>query len=270
MSVRKEPNISVIMGTLYTKKDVGLLKRAIDSILNQTYKDFEFLICDDGSNNEAKVFLEKTALEDNRIKLVRNQNKSIDLASKLNLCLIVSKGKFIARMDDDDWSRPDRLEKEINFLINNQEIAFVGSNVCLIQNGIKIGERYFPRRPNVEDFYMVQPYIHSTLLFRSSIFRIIQGYSEDKDCVLCEDFDLLLRIYEKGLFGANIQETLLDYTIPTTAKGKRKMSHRINETKTRFRRFKALNRLPKALPFVIKPVIVGLIPDKMLKTIKRR
>ena len=259
--------VSVIMGTLYKRKDISLLKRAVESILNQSFSDFEFLICDSGSSVSAMAYLENLA--DYRIKLVRRDD-CLDLASKLNLCLKAAKGRYIARMDDDDWSHPDRLAKEVAFLRDNSDISFTGCNVSLIQGGKKIGQRNLPERPEVEDFYMTQPYIHPALMFRREALETVNGYSENKDCILCEDYDLLLRLYGAGYTGANIRECLLDYMVSSDPKGGRKMGHRINEMKTRYRRFTELGRLPKALPYVIKPVAVGLVPGYLLRALKKR
>jgi len=264
-----KPLISVAMGTLYTRGDLSPLKRAVDSILAQSYQNFEFLICDDGSSGPAKRYLEGIAQCEARVKLVRKAG-CLNLASKLNLCLGAAKGAYIARMDDDDYSRPDRFEKQLFFLFQNQEIAFAGCNVALIRNGEKVGERKLPAFPTVEDFYFVQPYIHPALMFRREALAAVKGYFEKKSCVLCEDYDLLLRLYAKGYRGANLQETLLDYTVPATAKGNRKMSHRWNEAATRYERFKDLGLLPGALLYVVKPLAVGLLPEKMLKSLKDR
>lgn len=257
--------VSVIMGTRYTKADLAPLQRAVGSILAQSFADIEFLICDDGSTDDARAYLE--SLPDKRVRLVRKDG-CLDLASKLNLCLAHSKGRYIARMDDDDWSRPDRLEKEAAFLAAHQDIAFVGCNAALIRNGQKIGERRLPERPEVRDFYMTQPYIHPTLVFRSEALKAVGGYSESKSCVLCEDYDLLLRLYKQGYVGANLQQLLFDYTLPATARGNRTMAHRWNETVTRWKRFRELDQFPAALPFVLKPLAVGLLPEPVLQRIK--
>ena len=96
-----EPLISVIMGVYYRKADTVFLKRSVQSILDQTYNNFEFLICDDGSSQEALTTLERLVRQDSRIKLVRGIQRT-DLASKLNACLNRSNGVYIARMDDFD------------------------------------------------------------------------------------------------------------------------------------------------------------------------
>lgn len=262
-----EPLISVLMGVRYIRDDLFFLKRAVASVTTQTYRRIELLICDDGSTLGAVEYLAEAAREDLRIRLIRKPG-CLDLASKLNLCLTAAKGAYIARMDDDDCSRSDRLEKQVSFLIENKDIAFVGCNVDLYRNGGKVGSWVFPERPMIRDFYMHQPYIHPTLMFRREALEVVRGYSEDCRQVLCEDYDLLLRLYAEGYQGANLQEILFDYTLPATAKGSRRMGHRWNETVTRWRRFKELGVLPGALPWVVKPLAVGLLPESLLKGLK--
>lgn len=262
------PKISVIMGILYRDRHLDKLKRSVYSIINQTFGDFELLICDNGSTSKAQDFLTELSDIDKRIRLIRSEERAI-LAAKLNACLKKAKGEYIARMDDDDYSMPDRFQKQYDLLKKRPDIAFVGCNVYLSCNGLGIREQKFPEFPEISDFYITQPFIHPTLLFRKKILNEIQGYSEDHSKELCEDYDLLLRLYEKGYRGINLQESLLEYTIPVDGKGNRKLHHRWNETITRWEHFKKLNQFPKALPFVMKPIITGLLPEPFLKKIKR-
>ncbi len=264
-----EPLVSVIMGVRYRRKDLSLLERSVQSILDQTLGDFEFLICEWDSTKEAKARIERFAVEDKRIRMIEG-NGADTLAAKLNRCLKQAKGRYIARMDDDDYSHADRLEKQLSFLLQNEEAAFVGCNVTLIQNGQRAGQRMLPSHPTVEDFYFTQPYIHPSLLFRREVPAAVGGYSEDKRQILCEDYDLLLRLYAKGYQGVNLQEPLLDYTVSANVKETRKMRHRLNETRTRYERFKELGRLPEALPWVVKPIVVGLLPEGLLKGLKAK
>ena len=262
------PLISVLMGTLYIRKNLDILKRSLESILSQTLSSFEFIICDDGSSNEAKELLNKYAKQDNRIRVIRVGNL-IKLAPKLNSCLKEARGIYIARMDDDDYSHPKRFEKQAAILESERKISFVGCNVNLIQVGKTVGFRSFPTYPKVRDFYITQPYIHPALMFRKSVLLNVSGYSENKYQVLCEDYDLLLRLYAAGYIGTNLQEALLDYSIPEKAKGNRRMIHRWNEVITRWSRFRQLGLLPGALPYVIKPLVVGLLPEVFLSGIKK-
>lgn len=261
------PTISVLMGVYYRSNDIALLKRSVTSILSQTFSSFELLICDDGSTSDALSFLDALAHADSRIRLIR-RGDLLALPAKLNACLAEAKGDWIARMDDDDYSHPKRFERQLEYLASHSRIAFVGCCVGLYQGGEKVGDRFLPKYPQAKDFYMVQPYIHPALMFRREALEAVEGYSEDKHCLLCEDYDLLLRLYAAGYKGANLQEILFDYTVPATARGSRRMSHRWNEAVTRYRRFRQLGVLPRALPYVVKPLAVGLLPETMLKTLK--
>lgn len=264
----KQPLISVLMGVYYRRPDVGWLVRSVNSILQQSVANFEVLVCDDGSNETACAFLEETARQDKRVKLVRPGNAFV-LAAKLNRCLAEAKGQWIARMDDDDYAYPERFAKQLAYLRQNQDIAFVGCNVNLICDCKVVGRRNFVEQPQVKDFYFKQPFVHPGLLFRREALEAVDGYSEYKRQILCEDYDLLLRLYKAGYKGANLQEVLLDYTISTTARGSRKMKHRWNEAVTRYGRFKELGVLPGAFPYVVKPLAVGLLPEFILKKLKK-
>ena len=263
------PLISVIMGVFYRSPDTAALERSVTSILKQTYENLEFLICDDGSSEEAVSLLDQKATEDHRTILVR-PGTAFALPRKLNFCLQTARGSLIARMDDDDFSHPERLAQQLKFLNRHPETAFVGCNAALIRDGTVTGQRLLPEFPTVQDFYMVQPYIHPTLLFRREALDAVGGYSEEKHCLLCEDYDLLLRSYAAGYTGANLQQVLFDYTVPATAKGNRRMNHRWNETATRYRRFRQLGLLPGAWPYVVKPLAVGALPEPVLRMIKMR
>ena len=265
----KQPLISVIMGVYYRKESVALLRRAVQSILDQSYPNFEFLICDDGSNQGALETLNQFAEQDDRIRLVRGIQR-MDLAAKLNACLRLAKGTYIARMDDDDWSAPERFEKQLRALDGNKEVSFLGCNVLLCRNGQVYGERVLPELPKVENFYMTQPFVHPTIIFRKDALLSVGGYSEGKRQFLCEDYDLLLRLYAAGYCGMNLQENLLTYTVSASAKANRRMSHRWNEAVTRFCRFRDLKVLPWAFPYVVKPLVIGIMPEFLLSLIKDR
>ena len=109
-----EKKISVIMG-IYNSRSKEILKKALESILKQTYENFELIICDDGSTNECINWAKEICENDTRVKFIKNE-KNKGLAFTLNHCLSVASGEYIARMDDDDISHTDRFEKQIKFL----------------------------------------------------------------------------------------------------------------------------------------------------------
>lgn len=261
------PLISVIMGVYHTFSDTEDLYRSVRSVQNQTCSDFEFLICDDGSHGATVQLLDRMAAEDPRIRLVRN-GKAFSLPQKLNLCLACAKGKYVARQDDDDVSQKMRFEKQVSYLARYKETAFVGCNAKEFRDRKICGKRRFPPSPSKEDFLFKMPFLHPTLMFRKSALTTVNGYDESKWTILCEDYDLLLRLYEKQYYGANLQEYLFFYQVSDQDFKKRKYRHRINEALTRYKRFQALGMLPNAFPFVIKPLAVGLLPHKILRIIK--
>lgn len=266
-NVTAPPLISVIMGVYHPSDDTEDLFRSVRSILDQTCSDFEFLICDDGSGRAVVQLLDGLARTEKRIRLVRSGN-AFTLPQKLNLCLAHAKGEYIARQDDDDLSQKTRFEKQIRYLAEHKDAAFVGCNAKEFRNRKLCGERRFPPHPEKEDFLFKMPFLHPTLMFRKSVLDEVGGYDESQYTVLCEDYDLLLKLYEKGHSGSNLQESLFFYQVTDRDYKKRRYRHRINEAVTRYRHFRKLGMLPAAWPFVVKPLAVGLIPHRALRLLK--
>lgn len=263
------PKVSVLMGVYFTGENTQDLENSVKSILSQTYTDFEFLIHDEGSNAAAEALLDQLAAADSRILLVRGDGART-LPEKLNRCLKKASGVYLARQDADDLSLENRLEKQVAFLDAHPEFAFVGSNVSLFFAGNVYGERCFPPEPTKEDFRFSMPFIHPALLLRKSAVQAVGGYSLSKWAVLCEDYDLLLRMYAQNNRGYNLQEKLFCYQVGPLDYQKRKYRHRINEAVTRFARFRQLGMLPGAFPYVVKPLVVGLLPYSWVNTWKQR
>lgn len=263
------PKISVIMG-VYNCKSYGSLKKSVDSIINQTFKDWEFIICNDGSTNNTLKMLNEMEALDERIKIV-SYKKNRGLAYALNYCIKHSTGDFIARQDDnDDISTPERLEKEIEFLNENLEYDFVASN-CLIfdENGIYDGLKH---REIIKknDFLWNSPFIHPTVMFRRKALKLVGGYRIAKETKRCEDYDLFMRMYARGLKGYNIQENLYHYKVVINKNKKyRPMKDRIDEAIVRYKGFKAMGILIIGIPFIIKPLLIGLIPARLFAYIKK-
>ena len=119
------PKVSVIMGTYNGEQT---LDTAIQSICNQTFTDWEFIICDDCSTDRTWEIISQWEKKDSRIKGIRN-SKNMKIAASSNRCIALAKGKYIAKMDDDDVSYPERLEKEVRFLDEHSDFDFVSSLV---------------------------------------------------------------------------------------------------------------------------------------------
>lgn len=259
--------VSVIMGIYKMVNKESIVKLAIDSILNQTYKDFEFIICDDGSNDGTYEMVKNLIKKDNRVILIRNEeNKS--LAYSLNHCLSVAKGKYIARMDADDISMPNRFEKQVKFLDEHLEYAVVGSNMLYInENGIW-GNRILAEKPSKESFLFTSPFAHPTVIMRKEILNILNGYKVEKITRRLEDYDLFMRLYANGYKGYNIQEFLYQFREDNDAFKRRAYKYRWDEVQVRYRGFKKLGLMPKGYIYIVKPLIVGLIPQKVLSKLR--
>ncbi len=121
VSMKEKPRVTVLMSVYNGEK---YLREAIDSILNQTFKDFEFLIIDDGSTDSSADIIR--SYTDFRIRLIQNE-KNIGLTRSLNKGLKLAKGEYIARMDVDDISLPIRFEKQVSFLDKYEDVKLVGS-----------------------------------------------------------------------------------------------------------------------------------------------
>lgn len=265
---KEQIEISVIMG-VYNPKNKVQFQQAVRSIINQTFQQWEMLIYDDGSDERYIPVIEKTAKLDKRIRLIRNE-KNHGLAYGLNECLKQAKGRYIARMDDDDISMPDRLEKLYGFLENHREYQWAGSNSELIdENGVWGIER-MQKIPCKEDFLSYSPYIHPSVVFRKKILERLNGYKVAAETMRCEDYELFMRLHEQGYKGYNLQENLLKYREDREGYKKRKYCYRVREVKVRYEGFKKLGILKfRTVPYVVKPLVAGLVSPDFVKYMKK-
>lgn len=261
-----EPLVSVIMGIKYQKENLDVLKRSVLSILNQSYNNIEVIICQNGSNLLANQWLQEIARKDHRVRIV-DGNGADTQTKKLNRCLKVAAGVFVARMDDDDYSYPKRIELQVRFLSQYLSYDFVG---CWIKeiDGPKEMIRKLPQTPQLSDFRITLPFVHPALVFRRDTLCKVGGYSESRMQEGCDDYDLLLRLYTLGYVGANLPEVLLNYSVVSSQLKHRPYRLFINEFLTRIVRFKDLGLLPKWLIWAIKPLIIGLIPRRLVYFLK--
>ncbi len=259
------PKVSVVMG-VYNCKDEEALFKSVKSIIEQKYCDWEFIIINDGSNDDTSKLLDKVKKLDDRIVVVSyTPNKG--LAFALNYGISLAKGEYIARMDDDDISREDRLEKQIRYLEEHPEIDFIGSIANVFNKEGIWGSLKMPQFPTKNDFLWNIPFIHPSMVFRKKLFESCQ-YNTDKINLRCEDYTLVMELYSLGFRGYNFQEPLINYFVDNGSKKYRPMKDRITETIVRYRGYKKNGILLKGIPFILKPVILGLVPQIIFKRIK--
>lgn len=263
-----KPAISVIMG-VYNQWNESILRQAVCSILNQTFTDFEFIIWDDGSHPSVARTIQSLSVLDQRIRIAgKDQNHG--LAYSLNACISMARGKYIARMDADDISLPQRLKKQYEFLESHTEYAWCGCNTNLFdQNGIW-GIRRMPEMPVWRDYLKFSPYVHPTVMFRAKLFDANEGYLESEETLRCEDYEIFMRLLECGLQGYNLQENLFCYREDKESYQRRKICFRINEAKLRYRNFKKMGILfPTGWLYVLRPIAGGILPSKIIAFLKR-
>lgn len=262
------PALSVAMG-VYNIEALPQFSHAIRSILGQTFENFELLLCDDGSTDATWEILTGFSREDARVRLLKNSS-NLGLAATLNHCIAEASAPFLVRHDADDYSTADRFRLQRTFLDAHPEIDFVGSWVALYdQNGI-YATRCFPAYPEPEDFLFTVPFLHGALMFRKEALTRIGGYRVSRETRRTEDYELLMRMYANGMRGANLPESLYCFLENQAAQSRRKYRYRIDEAMVRWEGFSSLGLLPGAFPYVIKPLLVGLLPAPLLTAVRRR
>ncbi|HTA27141.1 MAG TPA: glycosyltransferase [Bacteroidia bacterium] len=233
------PKVTVLMSVYNGEKYIA---DAINSILNQTFTDFEFLIINDGSTDKSVSIIE--SCKDARIRLVHNDN-NLGLVKSLNKGVGLAKGEYIARMDSDDICIPERLEKQVKFLDENPDVSALATHIRLMNaDGEETGYWDADIKTNSwEEIYNTIPkedcIAHPTVVIRKSVISKYLYRSAQKNV---EDWDLWLRMVSDGLKIEKIDEVLLKYRIHfdsvTMNKNTPKTSQRkVNKCKQRFLRY---------------------------------
>ena len=192
----KDPMITVLMPVYNGER---YLKIAIESILNQTYKDFELLIINDGSTDSSENII--LSYKDDRIRYMKN-DKNIKLIKTLNKGIDLAKGQFIARMDCDDVAMPDRLEKQLKLFQEHPDLDFVsGLPIHLLKNGrIYRSYRFCSLHTEAICFenLLEVSFCHPCIMVRSNVLRRFY-YSDSNSCTNIEDYEIGRRMSHQGV-----------------------------------------------------------------------
>ena len=261
------PRISIISGA-YNVCQCYSFEKSVNSILEQTFGDFEFIICDDGSTDQTWQRLKEFANGDARIKLIRNEH-NLGLAASLNKCIEISEGEYIARHDCDDYADPDRLKKQIEYLDCHKDISVLGTFAYLFDESGVWGKITFPTEITKKDFLFSSPHQHGSVMFRREALLRAGCYRVAKETRRTEDYDLFMTMHTFAK-SVNLPEFLYYFCEDKNTLKRRKYRYRIDEMKVRFRGFKMLGLMPRAFFYAIKPLIVGLIPSRLLVWIKNK
>lgn len=263
-----DPKISVIMG-IYQSKNKDMVRKAIQSIIDQTFTEWEFVICDDGSPDDTWEFLNQEYGEDERFVLVRNeQNGGLRVA--LNSCLKAARADYVVRQDADDYSRPDRLQVLFDYMMANPAVDVTGTAMMSFDEKREYGIIH-PRKlePQKMDFLRGTVVAHASTIMKKSSLNAVGGYRVSWETTRCEDTDLYMRMCANGASFRNIDDSLYYVRQDRDSVARRKYINRVKEAVVKFKGFMWLHMPIYAYVFVLKPLIVGLIPGKLLLKIKR-
>lgn len=259
------PKISVIMGV---KNGERFLRESVESILVQTFNDFEFIIVDDGSTDATSEILKEYVARDPRVKIITNV-QNLGLTKSLNIGVRAARGEYIARMDADDISLPERFEKQVKFLDEHPDHALVGSWAEVIdEKGNKIGKFEYP----TEDAELkkilikINPFIHASIMMRRNALGQIGLY--DEAWRYGQDYELYFRLASVAKI-ANLPEFLLKHRVDADS-----ITRKNNKEQAKLALRARLHAIKRgqyswlALPYLLRPLASMLVPYKLRKILK--
>ena len=200
----KLPKVSIILPTYDGSR---FIERAIKSVLEQSYLDFELFIIDDGSTDNVAEVISRFSERDPRILYLKN-DKNLGIQKSLNRGLREAKGEYIARIDDDDeWIEKDKLKAQVDFLDNHHDYVLVGTGAVVINEKGKELFRIFKPETDFKirsNLLLENCFMHPTVMFRKDAIMKIGGYDEEKEAKDLEDYVLWLKLGTVGKL-ANLQ-----------------------------------------------------------------
>lgn len=262
------PKVSVIMGVYNCATTI---KESIDSILNQTYTNWELIVCDDCSTDQTYSIIEDIRNQNpDKIVLLKNE-LNLGLAATLNHCLKYATGDYIARQDGDDLSMLNRFETQVDFLLNHSEYDLVGSKMTSFdEQGIINIRGVEDSIPDKYTFLKSNPFCHATIMARKEVFQHLDGYRVIKKTYRTEDLDLWYRFFEKNFRGYNLSESLYFVRDDRHAYRRRNVQNYINVFLVSVEGYRRLKIPQKYYPFLLKPLLTILIPQSLIKKYHER
>lgn len=268
MQTERTPSVSVIMGVYNGER---FLAEAVESILSQSYGDFELIICNDCSTDASAEMLRAYAAADSRIVLLENE-RNMGLAATLNHCLDVVRGEFIARMDCDDRSLPERFASQVQWMQQHPETDVLGTGAeYMDDNSLVYGRTSWDtvRVFTTADVVRGSCVMHPTVMMRAETLRRVGGYTVNALTTRAEDYDLWCKIASGGGVIAALPQRLFQYREDQSNIVRRKYKYRIQEARLKCHWIKRIGR-PADLVYAMKPLVVGLLPLGIYKRLHRK
>lgn len=258
----KEKRISVIM-CVYKSDNLDAFKLAVESILNQTI-ECDLLIYQDGlMPSDFSIVLNDYEKLDAVTVFRKEKNKGLAVGLNFLINYSLDHGySFIARMDSDDFSYPERLEKQLQYFLANPSIDVLGTSCREFGSAYALAEKHLPtQHEDLLNFSVTRcPFIHPTVMFRASVFK--KGYRYPMDTTLTEDMALWFELLNAGFNFANINEILLDYRLSeSTIDRRRGLSKATSEIKVRMKNMISLQRVTaKNIMLILCRIAFHLMP----------
>lgn len=256
-----QTDISIIMGIYNCEKT---LSKTIESIINQPYRNWELIMCDDGSTDQTYMIAKKYSESDDRIMVIKNPH-NMGLAKTLNNCLKHAQGQYIMRHDGDDLMVEDRMEKQLACM-ESHGYDVCGSSAYIFDDTGTWGRRDLPEYPSKLTMVTGTPCIHPSVLMKRDKLLEVGGYSDNElTRQRLEDYDLWLKLFENGCSFYNIQEPLIYFREDQNAYKRKKRAFRIAETKARLDACRRLKIPWYRRLCALKPLVVMMIPSRLLR-----
>ena len=258
--------ISVLIG-IYNC--ASTLVEALDSLYAQTYQGFQIILCDDGSSDNTYQVAKDYASKHDNIILIKNE-KNMGLNYTLNHCLEYADTEYIARMDGDDISLPNRFEKEINFLDKHPEYDVVSCPMIYFdeRGDFRIGKGR--GRIEKKDFIKGSPVCHAPCMARTEAFKSVGGYSVDDKLLGVEDYHLWFKLYATGRNLYVLYEPLYKMRDDRNAMARRTWNRRRNEAYVKYVGFRMIGLPWYKIIYCIRPILIYLMPNFIYKYFHKR
>ena len=243
------------------------LEKAAASVLAQTYRNLELILCDDASTDDTWRIMQRIAAQDARVTVFQNKTNR-GLGASLNGCLSRAGGEYIARQDADDVSDPDRIERTTDFLLSSGA-PYAACGVRVFDDGGVWSTRQYPQKITKHIIAQKNPFFHPTMVFRRAVLEGVGGYSETPETRRTEDYDLVMRLAAEGVIGENLPEILYSVYEPKEAYLRHNAKTRLCEVRVRARGLRAMGSPALDYIYLVKPLIMACVPRGLMRSLKR-
>ena len=257
-----KPPVSVIMSEYNTPLDH--LMQSIESILNQTFVDFEFVIIDDSGEGRMSRIVER--LDDPRIRVIENA-KNMGLVYSLNRAIEESRGVYLIRMDTDDIAYPSRIEELYDFILKHPEYDVVGSRAMEFSEGSECGVLGEEGEKTKRSIMRGDSLIHPSVIMKKDSIEMVGLYA---DYYRAEDLALWCSLLMRGSRLYVIGSILLKYRVDIDDYRKRKLSNRKGEIRARLHYYPKLGAGPVEYLKIIRSIVAGVLPYGIVQKYRKR